>query len=337
MQLNFINLNDVNVYAAQSFDRFHINQLPISFQQRNLVQFNQRSIEEWTVDKDTAFQIGWDLQIVPQLKSIVEQKASELYSQYDDCQIDSFHFHIGSKSERILYYPIYIVKYQYNSHHDFTCFIDGINGQVTGDRQYSMIKITLASLIAFYPACFIALSTLGSLIDPSIAIQFTSILTPKIIIPLALISSPILGFLAKNYPKYYKDKMKEKQWNNYQSNSTQFTYDFTSSFHQQKQQYYQQQQQSYQQGQQKETFKEKKQEKKVRDLYDLLSVDRNATEREIKRAYLLKAKELHPDRNPGNKQAEELFKQVNQAYAILSNPFQRKQYDQYGFDAVKYN
>ena len=72
------------------------------------------------------------------------------------------------------------------------------------------------------------------------------------------------------------------------------------------------------------------------DLYDLLSVSRTATERETKRAYLFKAKELHPDRNPGNKKAEEMFKKVNQAYAILSNRFKREQYDQYGYESVKY-
>jgi curved DNA-binding protein CbpA len=75
----------------------------------------------------------------------------------------------------------------------------------------------------------------------------------------------------------------------------------------------------------------------LKDLYKLLSVSRTATEREIKRAYLLKAKELHPDQNPGDKKAEELFKKVNQAYAILSDKFKREQYDKYGYESVKYN
>jgi molecular chaperone DnaJ len=73
------------------------------------------------------------------------------------------------------------------------------------------------------------------------------------------------------------------------------------------------------------------------DLYAILSVGRTATEKEIKRAYLLKAKEVHPDRNPGNKQSEEMFKKVNQAFAILSDKFKREQYDKYGYQAVKYN
>ena len=72
-------------------------------------------------------------------------------------------------------------------------------------------------------------------------------------------------------------------------------------------------------------------------MYHLLSVSRTATDREIKRAYLTKAKELHPDRNPDNKKAEELFKKVNQAYAILSDKYKREQYDKYGYESVKYN
>ena len=78
-------------------------------------------------------------------------------------------------------------------------------------------------------------------------------------------------------------------------------------------------------------------EEKVMDLYELLSVGRTATDKEIKRAYLTKAKELHPDRNPGDKKAEELFKKVNQAYAILSDKYKRQQYDNYGYESVKYN
>ena len=78
-------------------------------------------------------------------------------------------------------------------------------------------------------------------------------------------------------------------------------------------------------------------EEKVMDLYELLSVGRTATDKEIKRAYLTKAKELHPDRNPGDKKAEELFKKVNQAYSILSDKYKRQQYDNYGYESVKYN
>ncbi len=71
-------------------------------------------------------------------------------------------------------------------------------------------------------------------------------------------------------------------------------------------------------------------------MYGLLGISRFASNTDIKRAYLLKAKEFHPDRNVGNKQIEEKFKLINQAYAILSDPDQRQLFDEYGFDHVKY-
>jgi DnaJ-class molecular chaperone len=72
------------------------------------------------------------------------------------------------------------------------------------------------------------------------------------------------------------------------------------------------------------------------DLYGLLGISRVASNADIKQAYLLKAKEFHPDRNIGNKQIEEKFKLINQAYAILSDPEQRQVFDEYGYDHVKY-
>jgi DnaJ-class molecular chaperone len=72
------------------------------------------------------------------------------------------------------------------------------------------------------------------------------------------------------------------------------------------------------------------------DLYGLLGISRVATNAAIKQAYLLKAKEFHPDRNVGDKQIEEKFKLINQAYAILSNYEQRQLFDEYGYDHVKY-
>ncbi len=71
-------------------------------------------------------------------------------------------------------------------------------------------------------------------------------------------------------------------------------------------------------------------------MYGLLGISRFASNTDIKHAYLLKAKEFHPDRNVGNKQIEEKFKLINQAYAILSDPDQRQLFDEYGFDHVKY-
>jgi curved DNA-binding protein CbpA len=57
-----------------------------------------------------------------------------------------------------------------------------------------------------------------------------------------------------------------------------------------------------------------------KDLYEILGVDRNATEEEIKKAYRRLAKKYHPDLNPGDKEAEQKFKEINEAYEILSDP-----------------
>ncbi len=67
-----------------------------------------------------------------------------------------------------------------------------------------------------------------------------------------------------------------------------------------------------------------------RDYYNLLGVERNATEDEIKRSYRKLALEHHPDHNPGNNSAEEKFKEINEAYQVLSDPEKKSRYDQLG-------
>jgi molecular chaperone DnaJ len=70
-----------------------------------------------------------------------------------------------------------------------------------------------------------------------------------------------------------------------------------------------------------------------KDYYELLGISRNASEEEIKKVYRKLALQYHPDRNPGDKQAEEKFKEVSEAYQILSDPEKRAKYDQYGHAA----
>ncbi len=71
-----------------------------------------------------------------------------------------------------------------------------------------------------------------------------------------------------------------------------------------------------------------------RDYYEVLGIDKSADEASIKKAYRTLAKKYHPDMNPGDKEAEQKFKEVNEAYAVLSDPDKKAKYDQYGFAGV---
>jgi len=71
-----------------------------------------------------------------------------------------------------------------------------------------------------------------------------------------------------------------------------------------------------------------------RDCYEILGISKSATDDEIKKAYRKMAKKYHPDANPGNKEAEDKFKEVNEAYSILSDPEKKSNYDRFGYAGV---
>lgn len=75
----------------------------------------------------------------------------------------------------------------------------------------------------------------------------------------------------------------------------------------------------------------------AKDYYAVLGIEKSATAEQIKKAYRKLALKYHPDKNPGDKQAEEHFKQITEAYAVLSDPTKKQQYDQFGDAAFHQN
>ena len=71
-----------------------------------------------------------------------------------------------------------------------------------------------------------------------------------------------------------------------------------------------------------------------RDYYEVLGVQRGASADEIKKAYRKAAIKYHPDKNPGDKEAEEKFKEAAEAYDVLSNPDKKARYDQFGHEGM---
>ena len=69
-----------------------------------------------------------------------------------------------------------------------------------------------------------------------------------------------------------------------------------------------------------------------RDYYEVLGVGKDADAKEIKKAYRKLAMKYHPDKNPGDKDAEEKFKEINEAYEVLSDEEKRSTYDRFGHD-----
>jgi len=73
----------------------------------------------------------------------------------------------------------------------------------------------------------------------------------------------------------------------------------------------------------------------ARDHYDILGVPKNATAKQIREAYRKLSRKWHPDVNPGNREAEEKFKEISNAYDVLGNEERRKLYDEFGEEGLR--
>ncbi|CAF3997948.1 unnamed protein product [Adineta steineri] len=228
LQMNNISLNNINIYAANNLDKYHIQKLDVSFDDVEPIDLTDQDyiIEKCTIDQDTAFKNAWILITKPLLENMCLEEAKKIYPKFEEPRIDSFHLIMNSKQERLLYYPIYIINYKYDSQLMYTCLFDGVTGHITGDRQFSAIKVTLASLVAFYPMIKIGLFSFGTLVDFLFAFEIASELSFSVALPMAFIIAPLVGFYARSYPKSYKKQISSEQWTQDQFKTLKFTYAF---------------------------------------------------------------------------------------------------------------
>ncbi|UJR31803.1 hypothetical protein I4U23_019280 [Adineta vaga] len=328
-----INLSKVNVYAAHTHDRQHILEIDLkiddSLQPINISSTTNDILEEWTVDRETAFEIGWDLQIIPKIQDLCIKELNK--QKKDEYRITSIRFPIKRETQELIYFPVYVVDYQYRNR-QLQCLINGCTGQVAGLRQFSRLKITSLIMGIVYPACAMSFISL-------VSFAFYAFTQRILIVPIALLSTgltlPVVSLAALQLAKYirdyshlYRGKQDIRDWLDFKRQNP---YLFTDK--------------SFDQKDSQSTFHRQRTEETKKttfsfdigpDLYEILGVRRVASSSDIKHAYLLKVKEFHPDRNIGNQQIEEQFKLINQAYAILSDSEQRKLFDEYGYDHVKY-
>ncbi|CAF1600129.1 unnamed protein product [Rotaria sp. Silwood1] len=333
VSLSNIHLSNINVYAAHTYDRQHILEIDMkindTLQPIDVLLLNHDIIEEWTIDRDTAFEIGWDLTIVNIIQNLCIKKLTR--EKKDEYRITSIHFGTDNEIQELIYFPVYIVDYQYRNK-QLQCLINGRTGKVAGLRQFSRLKVTALILGIVYPACIMSFVSIISFIFYAITRRFIAIpvalLATGLTLPFVTLSALVIGRYVRDYSHLYRGKRDIHEWLDFKKRNPYF---FTNK--------------NFDQRHTSQTFnRQRTQETKKPtysldigpDLYGILGVSRIASNIDIKQAYLLKAKEFHPDRNVGNKEIEEKFKLINQAYAILSDSEQRQLFDDYGYDHVKY-
>lgn len=150
----------------------------------------------------------------------------QVYPKFEEPRIDSFHLNIASHECRLLYYPIYVLNYRYKSKFYYTCLCDGVTGHISGDRQFSLTKVTAATFTAFYPMVKLGIFSFASVANLLFAFELASEITFTVLLPMALVIAPCVGFYARSYPKLYKKEISQIQWKRDQTRASKFTYNF---------------------------------------------------------------------------------------------------------------
>ncbi|UJR20523.1 hypothetical protein I4U23_023651 [Adineta vaga] len=236
LEIENIHFNNINIYGSDKLDKYHVQKLDVSFDDDQLSDLTDedRILAKPTIDKDEALHNAWILIIKPLLEDMCLRQTQEKYPKFENPRIDSFHLTINSKQERLLYYPIYVINYTYDSKFIYTCLFDGVTGHITGDRQFSTIKVMLATLATFYPMLKIGIFSFGTLANLLFAFEIASDLSFIVCLPIAAIVAPCVGLYARSYAKNYKQELSQIQWKQDQSKALKFTYDSFKSIEESK-------------------------------------------------------------------------------------------------------
>jgi hypothetical protein len=109
-----------------------------SLQPIDVSSLNNDIIEEWTVDRDTAFEIGWDLTIIKKIQNLFLKQLNK--QRKNEYRFISIRFPVDKETQELIYFPVYIIDCQYQNR-QLQCLINGRTGQVAGLRQFSQLKV----------------------------------------------------------------------------------------------------------------------------------------------------------------------------------------------------
>ncbi len=203
-----------------------------SLQSIDVSSLNDDMIEEWTVDRDTAFEIGWNLTIVKKIQNLFLKELNK-QKQNNEYQFSSIRFPIDKEIQKLIYFPVYIIDYQYRNR-QLQCLINGQSGQVAGLRQFSRLKVRLnfikklntllfyslqvmAVIIGIiYPACLMSFVSISSFVFYAITRRFIiipfTLLFTAVTFPFITIAALQIGRYIRDYSHLYRGKRDIREW-----------------------------------------------------------------------------------------------------------------------------